>query len=332
MTAPRADAGTIAAMLAERIEHLATTLTGAGPTSKSRNEVRFGRKGSLAVTISGPHEGHVADWESGFKGDALGFVSQRRRCDTREALRWARAWLNLREADRPGAKPQRPHEPDPKHATAELPWRIRAEATDARGTVVEAYLRSRRLTLPDHAPLRFHPACPRGAGRSLAMVALMTDPVTNEPLGVHRTFLMPDGTKARNPANLHQPVKAMLGPAGIIRLAPDEEVTLGLGIAEGIETSLSIMQHAGWAPVWAAGSAGAIAKFPVLDGIECLTIFADADDRGASLKAAHECAERWSEGGREARVLAPKQGTDWADYFGAADATWKKAPHDDRQS
>jgi len=44
----------------------------------------------------------------------------------------------------------------------------------------------------------------------------------------------------------------------------------GLAIAEGIEDGLAVLLT-GRAPVWAATSAGALAKFPVLIGIECLT-------------------------------------------------------------
>jgi len=141
------------------------------------------------------------------------------------------------------------------------------------------------------------------------MVALMTDPVTAEPCGVHRTFLRLDGSgKADGQA------KMMLGGAGVIRLVPDDEVTIGLGLAEGIETALSVMQEAGWSPVWACGSAGAISTFPVLPGIECLTIFADADANGAGIKAARACAARWTEGGREVIVRYPRAGgMDWND-------------------
>jgi hypothetical protein len=79
----------------------------------------------------------------------------------------------------------------------------------------------------------------------------------------------------------------MLGGAGVIRLVPEEDVATGLGLAEGIETALAVMQRAGWSPVWAANSAGAMDRFPVLPGIESLTIFADAD--GAGIKAARGC-------------------------------------------
>jgi hypothetical protein len=140
------------------------------------------------------------------------------------------------------------------------------------------------------------------------MLALMTNPITSEPCGVHRTFLAADGAgKAAGNA------KMMLGHAGVIRLVPDDEVTSGLGVTEGIETALAVMQKAQWRPVWACGSAGAVRTFPVLLGIQCVTIFADADDRGAGLAAARACAERWEKAGREAGIWTPRPGQDWAE-------------------
>jgi hypothetical protein len=183
---------------------------------------------------------------------------------------------------------------------------------DPRGTLAETYLNRRGLTLLDDAPLRFHPRCPRGAERLPAMLALMTDPATGEARGVHRTFLAPDGAKAR-PGPNGEPSKMMIGCGGIVRLVPDDDVTLGLGVAEGIETALAVMQRAGWSPVWATGSAGGMAGFPVLPGIVALTLFADADDKGAGLAAAEACARRWRAAGREARNLAPPGGLDFED-------------------
>jgi hypothetical protein len=72
-----------------------------------------------------------------------------------------------------------------------------------------------------------------------AVIALMTHPLSDMPTGVHRTFLSPDATKRE---------RKMLGKAGVIRLSPDEEVTYGLNIAEGIEKSVAILV-AGWAPM-----------------------------------------------------------------------------------
>jgi len=69
------------------------------------------------------------------------------------------------------------------------------------------------------------------------------------------------------------------------------------------------------APVWCCGGAGNLAAFPVLNGIEALTIAADADEPGQT--AAESVAARWREAGREAVTIAPPVG-DWADARRAA--------------
>jgi hypothetical protein len=125
-----------------------------------------------------------------------------------------------------------------------------------------------------------------------AVVALMTDPINNQPTGVHRSFLNPDATKRE---------RKMLGKQGVIRLSRDEDVLEGLGLTEGIEDALKILLS-GWAPVWAATSAGAVERFPVLSGIDALTIFRDDDDTG--IKAAEVCAQRWSAIDREVFIAS----------------------------
>ena len=92
----------------------------------------------------------------------------------------------------------------------------------------------------------------------------------------------------------------MLSKVGVIRLSPDEEVTYGLGIAEGIEKTLAIMIAGRTPPMWCACSASGIAKFPVLSSIDALKIF--ADDNEVGINAAYECADRWERAGREAFI------------------------------
>src|SRR5690348_2772399 len=143
-----------------------------------------------------------------------------------------------------------------------------------------------------------------------AMIALMSDPETGDPRGIHRTLLRPDGGGKIS--------KMMLGPAGVIRLC--ERITNGLGIAEGIETALAIAQRVGWGPVWATGATGGIASFPVLP-MTTLNIFCDHDENGAGQKAALKCAERWRDAARttweekrhlvEVFVHLPREGKDW---------------------
>jgi putative DNA primase/helicase len=58
-------------------------------------------------------------------------------------------------------------------------------------------------------------------------------------------------------------------------------------------------------PMWAAGSTTQLAGFPVLAGIEFLTVFADHDEVG--LKAAREVCQRWANAGRRALMRFSKQ-------------------------
>jgi putative DNA primase/helicase len=171
----------------------------------------------------------------------------------------------------------------------------------------------------DADAIRFHPQCPfklvdRRTVRFPAMVALMRDVRTDEPRAIHRTALLPDGSgKAQMPDGSSP--KKMLGSAkgAAVKLIAAADVTLGLGLAEGIETALTPIS-AGWLPVWACGSSGAIRAFPALPGIEHLTIFADADHSGRGLEDARACARRWQDAGVWCDVLLPPHdGMDWND-------------------
>jgi len=212
----------------------------------------------------------------------------------------------------------------PKIASLEPARRIWRETLLSSGTPVERYLRDARgITCPIPSVIRYHPQCPRGEHERLpAMIALYTDIRTNEPRAIHRTFLLPDGSGKDGGDD----AKMALGPNGgcCIKLTRDEDVTLGLGICEGIETGLSLLSI-GCGSIWAAGTAGTIKSFPVLGGIEFLSVYADHDapsertGKRAGLDAAEACARRWVDAGREARIIYPSaERTDWNDVARAA--------------
>ncbi|MFG1189500.1 DUF7146 domain-containing protein [Xanthobacter flavus] len=188
--------------------------------------------------------------------------------------------------------------------------RIWDEAVNPRGTVVDAYLRSRGLAIEDGMAgvvLRLHSALRFESGTMPGMMGLYRDIRTDEPCGIHRTFLGPDGQKLG---------RKMLGRAkgAAIKLDGDDTVTLGLTIGEGIETALS-GRIAGFRPAWALGSAGAIADFPVLPGVECLTILGETDDTGANERAVRICARRWLNAGVEVQVIRPRRRGDLNDVL-----------------
>lgn len=195
-------------------------------------------------------------------------------------------------------------------------WR---EAVAVPETLAEVYLRKRGITfLPGDHVLRFHPACPFGTGHSIScMIALYRDIVTNEPRAIHRTAIKTGGLKAFDAKNSRKALAPIGGCA--IKLTEDAHVDQGLMIGEGLETVLSAMQL-GFKPAWAVGDDGGIAKFPVLAGIDALTIFVDndaADKNGrlAGPSAASECSKRWVAAGREVRRIIPRGVNDMNDLI-----------------
>ena len=175
-------------------------------------------------------------------------------------------------------------------------WRASA---DPRGTLAERYPASRGLALGDDIAgeaLRWN-------ARIGAMLALFRNIQTGEPQAVSRIFLDREGRKLG---------RKFLGPVGgaAVMLDPFDAVTSGLHIGEGVETCLAARQL-GLRPAWALGSAGAIAAFPVLGGVECLTLLAEHDE--ASAKAVEACAARWHAAGCEVLINRPIGGKDLND-------------------
>jgi phage/plasmid primase-like uncharacterized protein len=170
---------------------------------------------------------------------------------------------------------------------AEQTWQ---EASPTLAPPAVDYFARRGISLgdvPESAGLRWHPACPWELSTAPCLLARFTTALTNEPRGIWR-----------RPITGEKPMS--LGPhkGCVIRLWPDEDITQGLVIGEGVETTLAAatrIEHRGTllSPAWATGSAGNMATFPVLVGVEALTLLVDNDASGTGQKAAEQCAQRW---------------------------------------
>ena len=170
--------------------------------------------------------------------------------------------------------------------------------------VAQAYLKSRRCVIPPadgdlrwHAAVKHHPSGYVGA----ALIGLVTHIETNEPMSLHRTWVTPTGKADVEPNRMLAGKHS--ARHGVIRLYPDECVTTGIGIAEGIETALSMAHD--YEPVWAAISAGNMATLPPID-VENLVIAVDADEAGR--KAADACAMRWHKAGVKVSLMRSRLG------------------------
>jgi phage/plasmid primase-like uncharacterized protein len=199
---------------------------------------------------------------------------------------------------------------------SERALRLWNDASPIAGTIAEVYLRGRKLhDLPGDDVLRFLRRCPYNGARQDCLISLYRNIVSNAPQAISRTAIDVTGAKID---------RLTLGPTkgAAIKVDDDTNGELGLTIGEGLETCLAARQL-GFRPCWSVGSAGAIRNFPVLSGIEALTILVDHDEadrngRQAGQEAALECSQRWTAAGREVRRVVPRrQGADMADLMEA---------------
>jgi len=216
--------------------------------------------------------------------------------------------------------PPRASNPSPDEV-AERNRRSALQIFDGAGPVVgslaERYLAGRSIDIEKLVDvddvLRFEPRCRFGDGRLPCLVALVRNVLTNEPQAIQRTALDANGRKID---------RRGLGPktGGAVKLWADEAVTTGLVVGEGLETVASaateITRKDGTLlqPAWALLDRINVRDFPVLPGVEALTILVDNDATGDGQAAAEACARRWLAEGRDVTRLTPKLiGSDFND-------------------
>ncbi len=180
-----------------------------------------------------------------------------------------------------------------------------------RGTVAEAYLRTRGITeLPDCTALRFHPRCyyrgdmndpADGAWDAWpALIAATTD-ANGAITGVHRTWLNPSGNAKAAVSSPRRSMGLILGHG--VRIGRAAQI---MAVGEGLETMLSLRVVLPTMPMIAAGSANHLDALLLPDGLHRLYVAEDDDSAGrratASVMARAEAA------GIEAMRLIPALG------------------------
>lgn len=187
--------------------------------------------------------------------------------------------------------------------------------TDATSQVPR-YLTSRGITRPIPTTIRVHgmfgPYGRHPSGERRPQMIGLVEHIDYGPVGVSRTFLAIDGSQK---ATL-DPVRLFRGPVGggAVRLGticPDD----WLVVAEGLETTLSVMQATGL-PGWAALSASGIARLILPPEARRVLIAADNDANGVGAVAAHDAARRWLGEGRRVKIVVPPEvGCDFNDVL-----------------
>ena len=297
------------------------------PSSSTRRELRYGRRGSLSVDIE---HGRWCDHEAGEGGGVLALV-ERERGSRAAALAWLEAEGFIGQRDPALTRPESRCEPravETGKASGARPCAAQpASREDTRrfaryvweatrplaGTIGEMYLEARGVGHVAGAPaLRFHPGLshPAALGRFPALVACVQD-ASGRALGIQRTFLAADGTGKADV----DPVRASLGSlqGGAVRLSEPHDGRLLVG--EGIESTAAAALVLDWrGGVWATLGTSGLRAVVLPEHVRHVTIAADRDAKGGGQLAAAALARRLEAEGHSVEIFLPDAiGTDFAD-------------------
>jgi putative DNA primase/helicase len=273
------------------------------------------KQGSCVIALEGERAGDWIDFDDNQGGGPLSTLEHATGLTGRALIEYA--------ADLAGSAPVN----DASHPVAETLTKAQRAENIAReielilarsvplgGTVGETYLAGRGLQVPDTPDLRFHPDLTYWNTRTgyPALITIVRD-AAGAPIAIHRTYLAPDGSAK---ADVPKP-RMMLGSVagGAVRLGDVGEHGL-VGLAEGIETALSVMQACPALSMWAALSSGNLEQVVLPPEITRVVILADHDGEGVGLGAAQRAAERFHTEGRRVWIaLPPAPGNDFNDVL-----------------
>lgn len=347
MTRDRLTVAAIKDLLQQRvpqlIEQLAPGMRRHGGYWQGPNPTRA-KDGKTSFTVW--HNGAFKEFDSGEKGDVIGLIAYCRRCTVGEAIAWAKDFLGLRDMDpamraKLDAQARAKNEQRRKAEEAErerrqqsafrlwlagrpvTPTSLAGRYLGGRGIAVAELVNAEKDLRDSAGSLKYWG--PRGEGDPAWLGPAMLAPirqVTGEILGVHATFLTPDGAAKAPVMN----PKLMLGTkrGGFVRLSrgasglPFEDLAKcearePLVLGEGIETCLSVAQALPEARVWAALDLGNMASLPAHPAIGPLVILKENDTKPAALEQRQRVMDQLAEKGFDVREMVPPWGNDFND-------------------
>lgn len=268
------------------------------------------KNGSCVIALTGEHAGDWIDFDGGEGGGPINTLEQAIRRTGRELISYAA------DLTRTGPQPKRGAiKPTSKQADqAREIDHILSKVVPIAGTLGERYLASRGLSAPDCADLLFHPDLTHWESRRgfPGLVAVVRDGSGNR-VALHRTYLADDGTAKAPVDNPRKMLASVAG--GAVRLADltDDHV---VGLAEGIETALSVMVAGVRLPVWATLSTSNLEQVVLPAEARKVVLLADHDPSNAGARAAATAAARLHAEGRRVFIAMPaKEGDDFNDLL-----------------
>lgn len=256
-----------AALHANPIPVAEALLGPASDTMSTPREKRWGRKGSLVLTVDGPRRGLWFDFEDGNTGgDLLDLIRRERRCDFPAALDWVCRQLGSTSTGS-ASQPSRPPDPTGRTTSRLVDDRARAQRVAVAQAIVAdgLPLADRDLAIYYVKQERGIPCPPAGwpsalsfhqRHRALLFSATTADGVVQ---AVQRIHLSEDGQKITSEEAQRRGIPAPKMTSGVlagaaVRLQGDPAWPLLL--AEGPETGLAAHAATGWETWVALGKIG----------------------------------------------------------------------------
>jgi hypothetical protein len=246
---------------------------------------------------------HFHCYGCGKRGDRIGWLTRVEGMTKAEALAALQDWSG------PATTTEQKQNAADKLDFALGIWNV---AQPLQDTIGERYLSETRGIDVSKLPptmndaLRFHPHCVFGARTYRpCLIALMRDPATDAPVGIHRIGL------AQENGAIIKLGRMALGHMGVVKLWPlngNGQLVVG----EGIETVLAAATRISYrgaplTPAWSAVAKGGLGRLPVLPGVARIILLVDHDENGEGQRAAELAQRIWKSAGRTTVPLIPNQ-------------------------
>jgi phage/plasmid primase-like uncharacterized protein len=262
------------------------------------------KQGSCVIALEGERAGDWIDFDDNQGGGPLSTLEHATGLTGRALFEYAAEIAGsapVNGASHPIAKSSSKEQP--ADSTAREIELILARGVPLGGTAAEAYLAGRGLQVPGTPDLLFHRDLTYWDTRTgyPALIAIVRN-AAGQQIAIHRTYLAVDRS---GKADVPKP-RMMLGSVAgsAVRLGAVGERGV-IGIAEGIETALSVMHACPALPVWAALSSGNLEQVMLPPEITRVVLLADHDGEGVGLEAAERAAARFHAEGRRVWIAHP---------------------------
>lgn len=215
-------------------------------------------------------------------------------------------------------------------------WNESIQICDRDAEPARLYFARRGISISPPESLRFHPSLSYYDGKEKVgeypAIISMVSGATGNAVTIHRIYLTQDGNKAP----VKSPKKLMSYPSdrkiigGAIRVSPASKKSSTLLVAEGVETTVAVMEGTEETefPVWSTVNALLMENFVPPDWATRVIIFGDKDrpteqhPKGHGQEAAKKLVQRLWQRGIQASAIIPageippgEKSLDWLDIL-----------------